>query len=100
MDRVDLQNLFESILHSNNVYFQPPVKQSMNYPAIRYSLLKIGGKRANNKRYTKETGYNILLIDPNPDSLFVEPLLQLPFCKFDRYYVSENLNHFSFTIII
>ena len=100
MDRIGLQTIFEEILGSENVYFQAPVKRAMSYPAIKYSLYKLGGKKANNKNYTKEVAYNVILIDPNPESLFIEPLLQLPYCKFDRSYVSDNLNHFSFIITI
>lgn len=100
MDRLELQTVFETILRSENVYFQPPVSTSMKYPAIRYELKNIGGKRANNHRYTNETVYQVILIDKNPESQFVQSLLELPYCKFDRAYKAENLNHFSFTITI
>lgn len=100
MDRLELQTVFETILGSENVYFQAPGKQSMKYPAIKYNLSRMDGKRANNKRYTEETTYNVILIDPDPESQFIKPLLELPYCKFDRAYVADNLNHTSFTIII
>ena len=100
MVRRELQTLFESILGSNNVYYQPPSTTLMNYPAIRYSLKNLDGKRANNHWYTKEIAYEVVLIDKNPDSRFVQSLLDLPYCKFDRSYKADNLNHFSFIIII
>ena len=37
-NRLDLQKIFEDILGSKNVYFQPPESLKMKYPAIRYSL--------------------------------------------------------------
>lgn len=100
MERLDLQNVLETILGSKNVYFQPPKKSQIEYPCIIYSLNKFGGKRANNKRYTSETRYNLVLIDSNPDSLFFKPLSELVYCAFDRSYVADNLNHFSFNITI
>ena len=100
MERLELQTLLESILGSDHVYFQAPATTLMKYPAIRYSLKDAGGKRANNRRYTKETAYSVILIDKNPESPFFQTLLDLPYCKFDRAYTADNLNHFSFTITI
>ena len=98
MDRLELQTLFESILGSDHVYFQAPAITLMKYPAIRYSLSKLGGKRAGNRRYTKETVYQVILIDKNPESPYVQALLEIAYCKFDRAYTADNYNHFSFTI--
>lgn len=100
MTRIELQDVLENLLGSNQVYFQPPISISMKYPAIRYSISNIGGKKADNGQYTEETTYNLILIDKNPDSQYLKKLLKLKYCKFDRSYVSDNLNHFSFTIII
>lgn len=100
MDRLQLHEILKGILGSNHVYFQAPGKSLMVYPAILYSLKKFSGKSANNKRYTEDTSYNLILIDPNPDSLFFKPLCELPYCAFDRSYVADNLNHFSFVITI
>ena len=100
MGRLELQTLFEGILGSKNVYFQAPATTLMKYPAIRYSLSKIKSKRADNRRYTKETAYQVILIDKNPESQHVQSLLNIDYCKFDRAYTADNLNHFSFTITI
>ena len=100
MGRLELQTLFEGILGSKNVYFQAPATTLMKYPAIRYSLSKIKSKRADNRRYTKETAYQVILIDKNPESPYVQSLLNIKYCEFDRAYTAENLNHFSFIITI
>lgn len=100
MGRLEFQALLESILGTDNVYFQAPATTLMKYPAIRFSLKNIDGKRANNRRYTKETAYEVILIDKNPESPYVQSLLDLQYCAFDRAYKADNLNHFSFTIII
>lgn len=81
-----------------HVYFDPPQTVQMKYPAIRYSRGKIDKRYANNSAYRISTPYEIILIDPNPDSNHVEQLLALPYCEHNRHYKSDNLNHDVFTI--
>lgn len=97
-DRVELQHTLESILGSRQVYFQPPASVSMRYPAIVYSLSDIDALHANDRKYQKNKRYMVTLIDKNPDSVYVDPILDLPLTSFDRSYAAENLNHFVFTI--
>ena len=70
----------------------------MQYPAIVYSLKNIEKNFANNLSYIVTDGYEVILIDKNPDSIYIKKILELPYCGFDRYYTSDNLNHFVFTI--
>lgn len=81
-----------------HTYFQPPESLKMNYPAIRYSLDTMNVKKANDANYQVRPGYEIVLIDKNPDSVYVSKLLALPYCRFVRHYKADNLNHFIFTI--
>lgn len=96
--RLDLQNQLEKILGSRNVYYQPPESIKLNYPAIIYSLDRIATKPADNTNYIATKRYNLILIDKNPDSDFIEPILHMPGCRFDRTYKADNLYHYSFTI--
>ena len=96
--RLNLQTEFETILGSRNVYFQPPSSVQMHYPAIVYSRRGIETTFANNKVYQKLPCYEVILIDKNPDSKFIEKILDLPYCSFDRHYESDNLNHDVFTL--
>lgn len=96
--RPNLQAVFENLLESQNVYFQPPESLKMSYPAIRYSLADFSRKFADNAAYLQKPCYEITLIDKNPDSKYVEKLLSLCFCAFDKHYKSDNLNHWVFTI--
>lgn len=98
MNRLNLQTKFEEILGSRNVYFQPPASVRMEYPAIVYSMKDIVQEFADNLSYIKASGFEVILIDRNPDSEFVEKILELPYSSFDRQYTANNLNHFSFTI--
>lgn len=96
--RLKLQTELEELLGSENVYFQPPSSVKMKYPAIKYSLSNIEIKHADDTSYNNKRVYELILIDPNPDSEFVDKLLRLPYCSFDRFYPSDNLNHYSFTL--
>lgn len=96
--RLDLQTKLESILGSRNVYFQPPSSVRIKYPAIVYSRKDIEIRSADNIAYRKLPSYEVILIDKNPDSEFVDKILDLPYCAFDRHYESDNLNHDVFTL--
>ena len=97
-DRLNLQTELETILGSRKVYFQPPSSVRMQYPAIVYSRKDIEKRSANDGVYQKLPSYEVILIDKNPDSKFVDKILELPYCSFDRHYESDNLNHDVFTL--
>lgn len=97
-NRVALQTKFETILGSRHVYFQPPESVKIEYPAIIYRLNSIEQFSANNLPYGNNWSYEVILVDKSPISTYVNPILALPRCKFNRHYVSDNLNHYTFTI--
>ena len=97
-DRIGLQTIFENILGSRNVYYQPPPSIKINYPAIVYQRSNVAIKHADNKSYKKDRYYMVTLIDKDPESPYIDSLLDLPYCDFDRHYVADNLNHDVFTI--
>ena len=91
--RLELQTLLEEILGSRNVYFQPPGSVKMKYPAIVYGLEDIKNTFANDRVYLSKRKYLITVIDEDPDSEIVEKVSQLPTCRFNRHFESDNLNH-------
>lgn len=97
--RLELQTLLETILGSRNVYYQPPSSIQMKYPAIVYSRSDIKSVMADDTVYITENAYDITVIDKNPDSNVVAQIAKLPRCRYDRHFVSDNLNHDVFTII-
>jgi hypothetical protein len=97
-NRPNLQTKFEEILGSHNVYFQPPPSVQLKYPAIVYSRKNIDKTFANNGGYMLAPCYEVILIDANPDSQFIEKILEIPFSSFDRHYEADRLNHDVFTI--
>jgi hypothetical protein len=97
--RLSLQTKLEEILGSRNVYYQPPSSIQMKYPAIVYSRSDIKSVMADDMVYITENVYDITVIDKNPDSNVVAQIAKLSRCRYDRHFVSDNLNHDVFTII-
>lgn len=91
--REELQSLFEDLLGSRNVYYQPPESLKMSYPAIKYSVEDIVGKHADDTAYILDKRYQVIVIDKKPDNEVIMEILKLPNSSFDRHYESDNLNH-------
>ena len=94
--RLELQAMLEELLGSRNVYFQPPESLKINYPCIVYSTNRVGNGFGNNDIYKQDFGYQLVLIDPNPDSEIFKKMCSLPKLRFRNFYISENINHFVF----
>ncbi len=94
--RVELHEILCGIC--DNVYYQTPETTKMVYPCIRYSRSRIQNRRANNEVYGQVCAYEVIVIDKNPDSQIVAAVSVLPYCRHDRHYVSDNLNHDVFTL--
>ena len=104
-DRLTLHETFCSIINitelsdgDRHVYFNPPATKVMKYPAIRYKLKSIKPLHANNGMYARFDAYEVVLIEKESDSKFLDQILSLPNCRFERSYKADNLNHHVFTI--
>ena len=97
--RTDLQTAFEKILGSRNVYFNTPESVKMKYDAIRYELAGKDIKRANNRLYQFTNCYDGVVITRDPDTTIPDKILaSFEMCSFGRPYISDNLNHYPFTL--
>lgn len=96
--RSDLHEILKDLLGSNAVYFQPPESIKMTYPCIKYERDKIDPKFADDKPYSLETRYQVIVIDRDPDSLIPAKVAALPKCSHQRFYVANQLNHDVFNI--
>lgn len=96
--RLQLQNLFRNILKSDNVYFQPPQSRQMNYPCIVYTRDDIEIVKANNHNYLKQVRYTVTLIGADPESEYIDKLLEIPYCSYDRSFKMDNINHDVFSL--
>lgn len=95
-NRLDFQALLKTV--TPNVYFQQPSNTNMVYPAIVYSIKDMDDKNANNHIYRSSTVYDVTVIDANPDSPIVAAIRGWNYCKYDRQFVVNGLNHTTFVI--
>lgn len=90
-----LKSLFDGTPH---VYHNPPASVKMEYPCIVYKLSGLPDEHADNLRYFEHREWDLRVIDPDPDSKLREKVAKLKWCRFGRTYISDNLNHFVFTL--
>lgn len=96
--RLELHDILCALLGSRNVYFQPPESVKLKYPCIVYSRRNVDTNFADNKVYKKYKCYELTVITTDPDSDLIDKILELPLCKHDRHFTSDNLNHDTYTI--
>lgn len=97
-NRMDLHKILCNMLDSTNVYFQPPENLKISYPAIVYTLDNIDFLFADDYKYKRINRYTLTFITKDPEPSFVDDILKLDYCNFERSYVIDNLNHFIFEI--
>lgn len=98
-NRLNLDAIFEQLLGSNEVYFQPPASVKMQYPAIVYFRSKIDNAHADDEVYKQSLEYEVTVIDRDPDSEIVMKVSRLPRCRHERHYTADGLNHDVFRLI-
>lgn len=81
-----------------HLYFQPPETVKMRYPAIVYGLKNVRIRHADNGPYQWAKQYSITAIDKDPDSKLPDEIATLPTVSFERFFTSENLNHWVFAV--
>lgn len=91
--RLLLHQLLINTSGIDHVYFQPPETLKMEYPCIVYKRTSAITRFANDFPYLCEMRYQVIVIDPNPDSEIPEKIAALQKCVFDRHYTADNLNH-------
>lgn len=97
--RLELHQILVDILgNEERVYFQPPANYEMRYPAIVYSRNMGASTYADNYRYNHLWRYSVTVVDSDPDSPYLDEMLKLPLCSFDRHFALDNLNHDVFNI--
>lgn len=96
--RIELQEMFEGLLGSENVYFEPPESVKLKYPCIIYERTSGRTEFADNNPYTFKFRYTVTVIDKDPDSRIPEKLASEKYCTFDRGFTNDNLYHYVFTI--
>ena len=96
--REHLQDILEDLMGSRNVYYQAPGDDEMHYPCIVYDLATVDAKHADNRVHHRHNKYTLTLIDPDPESIFLDKLEEFPMCSHDRRYTADHLHHDVFTL--
>ena len=89
------------VLHEivENVYFQTPENLKMKYPCIKFERTNALTRFADNNPYQTTKRYTITLITKTSDNdEYLDKLLKLPMCTYDRQFITEGLVHDVFTI--
>ena len=96
-----LDDALVEILGSDNVYFQSPPTIKMKYPCVRYALDGIKILKADGINYKKFYRYTVTLMDYDPDSEYVDKLVDIPYySSMGQHYTSDNLHHWTFTYYV
>lgn len=97
--RLTLNDELIEVLGNRNVYFQPPESVRMKYPCIVYKKTDIDTTYADDMVYKKINQYRLTVIDPNPDTVLPDKLLErFKMISFDTYFPNDNLNHYVLTL--
>lgn len=98
-NRLDLHERLKIIIGNSNVYFQPPASMKISYPCIVYNIGNGEAIYANNKVYGYTHRYDIIFIYKNPNNSIIDKVLsEFSMCSLSRTYVSDNLNHYAFSL--
>lgn len=97
--RIEFRNELQHVMGANKLYFQPPDGTKITYPCCIYKLQNIETNYADDSIYRRFKCYSVTIIDSNPDSIYPDKILDsFDYARFDRFFTSENLNHYVFTI--
>lgn len=98
--RLELHTLLKSLLQEDAayVYYQPPANILMQFPCIVYSRDAVKTTYADNKLHSRKKRYQVTVIDSDPDSEIPDKVAALPMSSFQRFFVTDQLNHDIFNI--
>lgn len=96
--RRELQAVLVDILGSENVYFQPPPNVRLAYPCIVYKRDNAVTEYADNGTYRHKKRYEVVVISRDPDDETPDKVVNLPLCRFDRFFTTDGLNHDVFNL--
>ena len=96
----ELQEVLQDIMgDAGKAYFQPPENLKIKYPCIVFERTNALTNYADNKPYQITKQYTVTLISKTSDNdEFLDKLLALPMCTYDRQFTNDNLVHDVFSI--
>lgn len=96
----ELHEILQNILgEDGKAYFQPPENLKLKYPCIVFDRSGARILNADNLNYQITKSYTITLITKTADNdKYLDKLLELPMCTFDREFITDGLVHEVFSI--
>lgn len=91
--RPALHETLQSLQGVEKAYFQAPTEDLMVYPSIEYRLDDEYVIYADNNPYNRVLGYQVTVMDRNPDSKIPGLVAMLPMTAFQRRFVVDGLYH-------
>lgn len=99
MGRLDLHaSLVELTENTKNVFFQPPSNIVLPYPCIVYGRNRRSTYHADDNKYFGRQGYQVTVIETDPDSQLPEKVLALPYSRWENEFINDNLHHTVITV--
>jgi len=97
--RLKLHQELTEELGITNCYFQPPESIKLNYPCVIYKIGTGDTQFADDKPFLFRRRYDLILISKDPDEELVDKIAyHFPLSRFGRFYATDNLNHWTFSI--
>lgn len=101
MTRPEFQTALETVLGSDHVYFNPPEKMKLQYPAIVYRIDPVATRSADNGNYFLQPGYLVTYIEEKTnDENWLKLLHEFPMSRFSRHFVSDGMHHYTYIIYV
>ena len=95
----ELQVVLQEIMGTNRVYYQPPENLKITYPCIVFERSTALQSFADNGPYRTTKRYTITLMTKTADNdEYLDQLLNLPMCTFDREFKLDGIVHDVFNI--
>lgn len=92
----ELQTVLAELEGVEAAYFQPPTK--MQFPCIKFERDDSFVSHADNVMYWFLKRYQVTVIDRRPDSAIPDLVEALPHTAFDRFDVTDGLNHWTYNL--
>lgn len=99
-NRLELQSLFEEILGSDQVYYQPPENYRLTYPCVVYEFSRTSSTHADNLAYKQNDEYQITVMYRDPDSDLPSKFMNIQGIRMDRTFRADNVYNTVFNLTI
>ena len=100
VNRLELHEFLSGVMSAcgeePHLYFQPPETVKLEYPCIIYRLATMTSDYADDDPYRIRIAFDITYITRSPTSNVPSSLVKAHKFAFDRYYVSDNLHHYTY----